>query len=60
MKLERLTTLIHRSASRLVEAETRYQETEYSPWLWFLRRESTILVHRAIKLWIKLRFGKTK
>ena len=50
---------ILRSAQRLAEAETFYNRAQNDikrVWLAFLRRESNVLVRRAIKLWLKLRF----
>ena len=46
---------ILRSAKRLVEAENSYNKTGDRVWVSFLKRESSILLRRAIKFWIKLR-----
>lgn len=63
--MERLTELITRSARRLVEAEEKFEKTNDPVWLWFLRRESSILLKRssrlfywAIKFWVKIRIKR--
>jgi len=47
---------ILRSAQRLVEGADWYEATGTRFWLLFMRRESTILLRRAFKLWLRLRF----
>lgn len=49
-----------RSAQRLAEAYNRYVMTGNNHWIWFLQRESTILLKRALKLWIKVRLRRIK
>ena len=49
-----------RSAERLVEAEEQYSKTGDHFWLLFLKRESSILLRRAIKIWLRLRFGRAR
>lgn len=56
--MKRLTELITRSAGRLAEGEEKFEETKDPSWLWFLKKESTILVKRAITFWLKIRIKK--
>ena len=49
---------ILKSAKRLVEGEQELKETKDPIWIGFLKRESNILVRRALKLWFRLRFGR--
>lgn len=51
---------ILKSAKRLAEGEEEYSKRGNGYWLWFLKKESTILLRRVISLWIKLRFGGLK
>jgi len=53
--MKRLTELITRSAKRLAEAEEKFEKTGDPIWLWFLKRESTILLKRVITFWVKIR-----
>jgi len=50
--------LIQNSAERLVEGEKKLREVGDGSWLFFLKRESSILLRLAIKLWLKLRFRR--
>lgn len=47
-----------RSAERLVQAEDKFKETRDPAWLFVLKRESSILVRRAIRAWLRLRFRR--
>ena len=47
-----------RSAERLVEGEEHYKETGEPVWILFLKKESSILVRRAVKVWLNLRFRR--
>ena len=49
---------ILKSAKRLVEGEQGLKETEDPLWIAFLKKESNILVRRALKFWFRLRFGR--
>ena len=49
---------ILKSAQRLAEGEEEYSKRGNGYWLWFLRKESTILLRRVISLWVKLRLGR--
>lgn len=50
-----------RSAQRLMEAYNKYWINEGPDWwIWFMRRESGILLRRSFWLWLKLRFGRVK
>lgn len=60
MKRKRLIELINRSAYRLAEAEDWLEQTKSRAWLLFLKRESNILLKRAVALWIKTRLGRGK
>lgn len=51
---------ILKSAQRLAEGEEEYSKKGDHYWLWFLRKESSILLKRVISLWIRLRFGGLK
>jgi len=52
------TDPVIRSAWRLSEAVKKLQETQEQGLFEFIKRESTILVRRAINLWWQLRFGR--
>ena len=56
--MKRLAELITRSAERLAEGVEKFEETKDPMWLWFLRRESSLLVKRAIKFWVKIRLKR--
>lgn len=45
---------IFKSARRIVEGEHYLRRTAAPAWLWFLRKESYILLKRSIRLWSKL------
>ena len=47
-----------RSAYRISEAAKKLKETQEPGLFDLIKRESTILVRRAIKLWWQLRFGR--
>ena len=47
-----------KSAFRLSKAAKILQETKEPGLFEYIKRESTILVRRAIKLWWQLRFGR--
>ena len=52
---------IARSAERLEEFEKGHQEAfpAMKPvWFLFLKRESSILLRRAVRAWLRLRLGK--
>lgn len=52
---------ILRSAERLEEFEKGHQEADPAMkpvWALFLRKESSILLRRVTKAWLRLRFGK--
>lgn len=49
---------LFRSVMRLVRGEDSYRSTGDKLWLQFLRRESTILLRRALKFWFKVRLGR--
>lgn len=51
---------ILRSAQRLVEGADWYEATGGKFWLLFMRRESSILLRRAFRIWWRLRFGFKK
>ena len=51
---------VFRSAQRLVEGEDWYQATGAKYWLWFMRRESAIMLRRALYVWLRLRFRRMK
>ena len=46
------------SAERLVEGEDKLKETGDPIWIGFLKRESSILLRRAFRFWLKMRFRK--
>jgi len=50
--------LILRSAERLIEGEDKLEETGDTIWIGFLKRESGILLRRAFRFWLKMRFRK--
>lgn len=52
------TDPVIRSAYRLSAAAKRLQETQEPGLFELIKRESTILVRRSIKLWWQLRFGR--
>ena len=47
-----------RSAQRLVEGEQELKKTRDPIWIGFLKRESGILLRRAIRVWFRIRFGR--
>ena len=49
-----------RSAQRLAEAEEYYSKTGDPFWLFFLKRESSILLRRAFKIWLRLKFRRIR
>ena len=49
-----------RSAQRLAEGEIYYKASNDPVWLAFLKKESLILLKRAIKVWLRLRFRRVK
>lgn len=52
------TRSLLRSAKRLAEGEQEYEKTKGKFWPAFLKRESTILVRRAVRVWLRLRIGR--
>jgi len=52
------TDPVIRSAWRLSQATKKLQETQELGLFELIKRESTILVRRSIKLWWQLRFGR--
>jgi len=42
----------------LVEGEDKLKETGDTIWIGFLRIESSILLRRAFRFWLKMRFRK--
>jgi len=56
--MKRLTELITNSAQRLAEGEEKLRETNDPAWLWFLKKESIVLLKRVISFWIKIRLTK--
>jgi len=56
--MKRLNELITNSAQRLAEGEEKLRETNDPAWLWFLKKESTVLLKRVISFWIKIRLTK--
>ena len=56
--LKRQARSIFRSAERLLEGEKKLEETRDTVWIGFLKRESGILLARALKFWFKIRFRK--
>ena len=46
------------AAKRFVDGEQKLKETKDPIWIGFLKRESNILLRRAITLWWRLRFGE--
>jgi hypothetical protein len=57
MKNQGSMTLL-RSVRRLIKGEENYRSTGDKLWLQFLRKESTILLRRALKFWFKVRIGR--
>jgi len=53
MKIDQDIELAKRSAERMVRASGKKQD---ALWLGFMKRESTILLKRAMEVWWKLRF----
>lgn len=56
--MKRQARSIFRSAERLLEGEKKLEETRDTVWIGFLKRESGILLARALKFWFKIRFRK--
>ena len=56
--MKRRARSIFRSAERLLEGEKKLEETRDTIWIGFLKRESGILLARALKFWFKIRFWK--
>ena len=56
--MKTLGRLILTSAERLVEGEDKLEETGDTIWIGFLKRESGILLRRAFRFWLKMRFRK--
>jgi len=56
--LKKQARSIFRSAERLLEGEKKLEETRDTIWIGFLKRESGILLARALKFWFKIRFWK--
>ncbi len=55
------TQSIIRSAERLEEFQKGHQEadpTMKQVWLLFLKRESSMLLRRVVRAWLRLRLGK--
>lgn len=52
------STPIYKSAGRLQEGELQLKSTEDPVWVGFLKRESSILLRRAIGYWFKIRFWR--
>ena len=52
------TDPVIKSAWRLSQAAKKLQETQEPGLFELIKRESTILVRRAINLWWQLRFGR--
>jgi hypothetical protein len=52
------STPIYRSASRLQEGELQLKSTNDPVWFGFLKRESGIMLRRAISYWFKIRFWR--
>jgi len=50
--------LILDSAERLAKGEQKLREVGDGAWLFFLKRESSILLRLVIKAWLKLRFRR--
>ena len=46
------------SSALPVEGEDKLEETGDPIWIGFLRRESSILLRRAFRFWLKMRFRK--
>lgn len=46
------------SAQRLEESESAYQATGDPVWIGFLKRESSILLRRVLKFWLRVRFRR--
>jgi len=59
-KMKKLAGRILRSAQRLECAAEGYEKEKDPVWLCFLRKESTILVRRAISFWLRVRLRLTK
>lgn len=52
--------LIQNSAERLAEGEKKLREVGDGAWLFFLKRESSILLRLVVKVWLNLRFRRIK
>lgn len=42
----------------MIEEEDKLEETGDTIWIGFLKRESSILLRRAFRFWLKMRFRK--
>jgi len=52
------STPIYKSSGRLQQGELQLKSTNDPVWFGFLKRESGILLRRAICYWFKIRFGR--
>ncbi len=46
---------ILQSSERLAEGEKEYQQSQDPVWLSFMRKESSLLLRRVVKFWVKIR-----
>ncbi|KKN40494.1 hypothetical protein LCGC14_0732830 [marine sediment metagenome] len=52
------STPLYKSAGRLQEGELQLKSTKNRVWFAFLKKESSIMLRRAIGYWFKIRFRR--